>query len=622
MEVVYFVFRLIFSLLGLGFLVLIHELGHYFMAKRVGMKVDIFSIGLGKPIFAWYRGGVKWQICILPFGGYVKIVDMEPVQEEGWQKQKSAYFRPIDKIKVYLAGPLVNIIFACLIFTLIWMTGGTEKSFSFFTHRIGWIDPHSELYERGVRPGDSITSYNQHPLKTVRDHLSAPMFADSEIQVAGDKIDYYTNQKTPFDYLVNTYPHPEVMKKNAEPGFMTSGILEPANYLFYMNAASDQMPIAKSGIQKYDRILWVDGYLIFSIRQLNHVINESEVLLTVERNHQILLRRVPRIRLIDLRLSQEEKAELLDWQHEAELRGKWQQLFFIPYAISASGDVEKSIPMVDLDQGKGIEHGNRDDLHQPLLPGDRIIAVSGEPALDGYDILSRLQTKKVQIIVDRNPSLLKRHLSWETADEEFDKNVNFASLNQITHTLGTTHPIRDMNDLHVLNSIEPISQKQVAEQMKIQLPNHMLSDDYVLGISQWHGLTVEYNPPPYVLFVNVFDDVYRTLKALLMGNLSPKWMSGPVGIIQVIHYSWMISIKEALFLIGVISFNLGLFNLLPLPVLDGGNICLNIIEMLIGKPIAPKLLEKLIFPFVILLVGLMIFMTYNDISRILRNWFT
>lgn len=71
---------ILLAILGLGFLVFIHELGHYWVARRKGMRVEAFAIGFGKPIFTWVRDGVQWHICMLPFGGYVKIAGM---QKEG-----------------------------------------------------------------------------------------------------------------------------------------------------------------------------------------------------------------------------------------------------------------------------------------------------------------------------------------------------------------------------------------------------------------------------------------------------------------------------------------------------------------------------------------------------------
>ena len=91
---------------------------------------------------------------------------------------------------------------------------------------------------------------------------------------------------------------------------------------------------------------------------------------------------------------------------------------------------------------------------------------------------------------------------------------------------------------------------------------------------------VQYNPNPIVLFDKVFEEIWHTLKALFTGALNPKWMSGPIGIVQVVHDNSMVSIKEALFWLGAISLNLGVLNLLPLPVLDGGTICFSLYEII------------------------------------------
>src|SRR5476649_801857 len=150
------IFYLLLAILGLGFLIFIHELGHYFVARRVGMTVEVFSIGFGPAIRQWTIQGVKWQLCMLPFGGYVRIAGMdkkgnlEPHQiPDGFYGKK-----PLDRIKVALAGPAVNILFAFVAFCLIWMSGGQEKPFQETTNVIGYVDPQSKLYSNGVRPGD------------------------------------------------------------------------------------------------------------------------------------------------------------------------------------------------------------------------------------------------------------------------------------------------------------------------------------------------------------------------------------------------------------------------------------------------------------------------------------
>ena len=117
------------ALIGLGLLVLVHEIGHFIMARRVGMRVEIFGIGFGRPLFSFFRNGVRFNICWIPFGGYVKIAGMESKKGEPLYTAPDGFFAksPAARIKVALCGPLANILFAITAFFLIWATGGRAK---------------------------------------------------------------------------------------------------------------------------------------------------------------------------------------------------------------------------------------------------------------------------------------------------------------------------------------------------------------------------------------------------------------------------------------------------------------------------------------------------------------
>ena len=122
--------------------------------------------------------------------------------------------------------------------------------------------------------------------------------------------------------------------------------------------------------------------------------------------------------------------------------------------------------------------------------------------------------------------------------------------------------------------------------------------------------------PQGLIFVDTLDQAWRTLRSLVLGYLSPKLLQGPVGMVQVMQYGWSVGVKEALFWMAIISLNLGILNLLPLPVLDGGHICFSLWEKVTKKPIKAKTMERLIIPFVVLLVILLIYITYQDLSRL------
>ena len=137
-------------------------------------------------------------------------------------------------------------------------------------------------------------------------------------------------------------------------------------------------------------------------------------------------------------------------------------------------------------------------------------------------------------------------------------------------------------------------------------------------------------PNPIEQMVNVLDLTWRSLRSVGAGigrklgldsgytTLGPQHFSGPVGIGQTLYLSvYKGSLIIGLNLVVLISFSLALFNLLPLPVLDGGHIMLACLEMIFRKPISAKILQPITIAFVVILIGFMVFVTFFDIQRLL-----
>src|SRR5262249_17957573 len=119
----------------------------------------------------------------------------------------------------------------------------------------------------------------------------------------------------------------------------------------------------------------------------------------------------------------------------------------------------------------------------------------------------------------------------------------------------------------------------------------------------------------------VNEQIWRMLGALFSGSIGLNFMAGPVGIIQLVQEQWMLGFNEALYWLGVISVNLGVLNLLPIPVLDGGTILFILVEISCRRRIHPKALEKTIIPFAALLICFFIYITYHDLIRIFGGFF-
>ena len=170
----------------------------------------------------------------------------------------------------------------------------------------------------------------------------------------------------------------------------------------------------QSGIQYGDRILWVDGDLVFSGQQLSHLLNDSKVLLTIERNGKMMQVRVPRVPMQELKLDPEVKEELTDWQYEAELNNiKLRNLYVIPYNLTNDGIVQNRLKFIDSDNELAAFPSTLYSANeQPLQPNDKIIAIDGTPVTTSYALLKELQQHRVNIIVERNGELTKK-ISWD-----------------------------------------------------------------------------------------------------------------------------------------------------------------------------------------------------------------
>lgn len=191
-------------LVTLTVLVFVHELGHYLVARRNGVRVETFSIGFGPELFGWNgRSGTRWKFSAIPLGGYVKMFgDADPASMPGaslgemTEAEKAVSFhhkRLGQRAAVVSAGPAANFVLAILLLAIVFVVRGQP----FTPADVTQVLPNSAAEAGGVRAGDVIVAINGRPIdrfetvkETVELSSGGPMQMEVKRGVRGGTINY------------------------------------------------------------------------------------------------------------------------------------------------------------------------------------------------------------------------------------------------------------------------------------------------------------------------------------------------------------------------------------------------------------------------------------------------
>lgn len=150
----------------LGVLIFVHELGHFMVARWYGVKVLAFSLGFGPKLFTVKRGDCEYCISAIPLGGYVKLAgetaEDTPTGDPTEFMSKSKWIR----FQVYLAGPVMNILLAFLLTTVVLTQGADEPLYRTAPPVIGSVAADGVGAQAGLKVGDRVVRVNQTPVET------------------------------------------------------------------------------------------------------------------------------------------------------------------------------------------------------------------------------------------------------------------------------------------------------------------------------------------------------------------------------------------------------------------------------------------------------------------------
>jgi regulator of sigma E protease len=144
-------------LILLSILVIAHEWGHFIVARRAGVRVLRFSVGIGPELFGMTRGDTRWAVAAIPFGGYVKFAGEDPEEDADGASDEFLNKSVGARAAIVLAGPLMNYLLAIVIYAVVLFVQGEVV---IGTTRIGAVEPGSPAEISGVLPGDRIEAVN------------------------------------------------------------------------------------------------------------------------------------------------------------------------------------------------------------------------------------------------------------------------------------------------------------------------------------------------------------------------------------------------------------------------------------------------------------------------------
>ena len=644
-------------LLVLGVLVFVHELGHFAAAKMCNIYVDRFSLGMPPRIFGFRYGETDYCVGLLPIGGYVKMAGQEDaplseeereetyghIAEDRWYNNKPIWQRAF----VLVAGPAMNIVLALLIYGF--MAGyGRDVPLASIDTRIGFVEDGSPASEapmylaangsefdrsgagdaQGWKTGDRIVSIDGKHIETFQDIVIAAVLGEGKEALV--EIERPVIEGDPVRYLSPI--EPQVIDEDIKAARYGVAPFHTALIRHLLPGS----PAKKQGLLPGDVVLSANG----------EIVDQGTFSSTI--------RELPDGGDIDLRIRRDGEVQELTMLTRRE--GRIEGIQFEPnlHALIGVGDDgpqeiasenESALDGLDLQAGDKVVSVRRDpevgSAVRELIESGVVdeITVSVERARPFFAVLGEAQVDEISL----TPSELFRALTGVQDEavpkiayisDELSESSGLKRRDVVAEIEGqpaTVALLRELEDTRAGETISITVERPDLAGGLLQDAETFEADLKVSAIQQigvvWGMETIHRREPASGIIPFAFAESYRNvaqigqvLKGLFTGSLSPELLGGPVMIGDVVMTAYDVGIFYLLEITAMISVNLAVFNLLPLPVLDGGQLMFLLIEAVRRRPVSVKVMETVQQVGFFFIIGLLLYVTFNDVTRIFDRW--
>lgn len=540
----------------IGVLVFVHEAGHFVVGKLCGIPVEIFSIGFGPIIFGFQKGETHYRLSIIPLGGFVKFYGSLPSEEVPDSLKGREFFRsPLrSRALTIAAGPVSNLVLAVLVFAAMVMHGIKQAPST-----IGEIIPSSPAERAGLEFGDRVLAINGEEVFSWKDLQR--MISEAPGQALLFKI-----QRG--EQVLEKQVSPDTVKDSDLPGnkgrIGISPNTVPTVFTLAGPAGSGSGFLAAAGVKTGDRAV--------SVRWNSEALQVSHWQQWIRFLKRLSQTAGARQFELDVYAYNPEKDEdKQDAPHRTLTVTVPENWSFDPETLgSSTGALPSQLTLFKVAEGGDSA---------AFQAGDLIESWNGKP------VTSLFQLSEIS-----------------------------SDYRQPSAELGI---LRNGEHLNVTAQLKSVEAQKLEGKVTL----------YVLPVVFWGGFV---SPEPVEeKFTNplkalgyglretyeMMGNIGSALAGLFTGEMPLATLGGPIAIAKAASDSVRIGWQAYLTALAVISINLALINLVPIPILDGGQIVLLGIEAFLRRPVPERVIENYQKIGFVMVLALIVVATYNDLGR-------